>query len=160
HAAMVTRSLWAVKDARRFFAAIGSHFQKRRRRVVCQVSEQSVGSGLVGLAIDQTRCSLERERGAGDQRETASPGMPVGREKTHARSIAAQEALRRYCPEVPADQGMIACAVLFEKEPTPRCRILLATKEVIRRHSKDTTLKIIEANTANCFRLVEQEAAK
>jgi hypothetical protein len=55
---------------------------------------------------------------------------------------------------------MIACAVLFEKEPTPRCRILLATKEVIRRHSKDTTLKIIEANTANCFRLMEQEAAK
>jgi len=78
----------------------------------------------------------------------------------HFSENMSQEALRRYCPQVPADQGMIACAVLFEKEPTPRCRILLATKEVIRRHSKDTTLKIIEANTANCFRLVEQEAAK
>jgi hypothetical protein len=44
-----------------------------------------------GLAIDQARRSLERERGArAISRKAAGPVVPVAGEEPHARSIAAQ----------------------------------------------------------------------
>src|SRR5262249_39071426 len=44
-----------------------------------------------GLAIDQARRSLERERGARDEGEAARPVVPVAGEKPHAITVAAHE---------------------------------------------------------------------
>src|SRR5437016_14279250 len=52
---------------------------------------QAIVVASYGLAIDQARCSLEREHGARDQWEASGPGVPVAGEKPHARRVAAHE---------------------------------------------------------------------
>src|SRR5262249_8692030 len=52
---------------------------------------QAVVVASYGLAIDQARRSLERERGAHDQREASGPVVPVASEKPHALSVAAHQ---------------------------------------------------------------------
>ena len=49
---------------------------------------QAIIVASYGLAIDQARCSLERERGARDQGEAAGPVVPIAGEKPHARRVA------------------------------------------------------------------------
>jgi hypothetical protein len=69
-----------------------------------------------------------------------------------------QEVLHHHCPQVSADKGMIACAVVFEAEPIPRCYILFATNKVVQQHSKLSRLDIIAENMGNCIRIVDKTA--
>src|SRR5262249_58333086 len=52
---------------------------------------QAIMVASYGLAIEQARRSLERERGARDQRAPSGPGVPIAGAKPHARRIAAHK---------------------------------------------------------------------
>jgi hypothetical protein len=52
---------------------------------------QAIVVASYGLAIDQARRSLERERCARDQWEAAGPVVPVAGERPHARRVTAHE---------------------------------------------------------------------
>jgi hypothetical protein len=52
---------------------------------------QSIAVTGDGLAVDQARRGLERERGTRDQWKAAGPVVPVAGEKPHARPVAAHQ---------------------------------------------------------------------